>query len=69
MGKSAINEFRSLDLTEIEDKILEIKQEIFSLKLKKATKQLEKTHLFKHNRRLLAQLLTIEAELKEKQEN
>ena len=66
MSKSAIKEFRSFSLEEIETKIIEVKQEIFSLKLKKATKQLEKSHLFKYNKHILAQLLTVEAELKQK---
>nr|YP_009297508.1 ribosomal protein L29 [Erythrotrichia carnea]AOM66851.1 ribosomal protein L29 [Erythrotrichia carnea] len=66
MSKSAIKEFRNSSLEEIETKIIEVKQEIFSLKLKKATKQLDKSHLFKHNKHILAQLLTVEAELKKK---
>lgn len=67
MSKSTINTFRSLNLEEIEAKVIEIKKEIFSLRLQKATKQLEKSHLFKYNKHLLAQLLTVEAELKHKQ--
>nr|QUE29595.1 ribosomal protein L29 [Erythrotrichia foliiformis] len=66
MSKSAINEFRHYNLSEIEDKIVTIKREIFSLRLKKATKQLQQTHLFKYNKHILAQLLTVEAELKQK---
>lgn len=66
MSKSAIKEFRNSSLEEIETKIIEVKQEIFSLKLKKATKQLDKSHLFKQNKHILAQLLTVEAELKKK---
>lgn len=67
MSKSTIDTFRSLSLEEIEAKVIEVKKEIFSLKLQKATKQLEKSHLFKHNKHTLAQLLTVEAELKKKQ--
>nr|QUE29786.1 ribosomal protein L29 [Erythrotrichia carnea] len=67
MSKSTIETFRSLNIEEIEDKVIEIKKEIFSLRLQKATKQLEKSHLFKYNKHLLAQLLTVEAELKNKQ--
>ncbi len=65
MSKSTINEFRKFSLTQIEAKIIDIKQEIFSLRLKKATKQLEKSHLFKYNKHILAQLLTVETELKQ----
>nr|QUE29389.1 ribosomal protein L29 [Erythrotrichia longistipitata] len=67
MSKSTIDTFRSLSLEEIEAKVIEVKKEIFSLKLQKATKQLEKSHLFKYNKHTLAQLLTVEAELKKKQ--
>nr|QUE28646.1 ribosomal protein L29 [Porphyrostromium japonicum] len=67
MGKSEINKFRAFSMEEIEIKIIEIKKEIFSLRLQKATKQLEKSHLFKYNKHILAQLLTVEAELKYKQ--
>nr|YP_010337187.1 ribosomal protein L29 [Pseudoerythrocladia kornmannii]QUE28267.1 ribosomal protein L29 [Pseudoerythrocladia kornmannii]UNJ16772.1 ribosomal protein L29 [Pseudoerythrocladia kornmannii] len=66
MGKSNIQELRSLNLQEIESKIIATKKEIFSLRLKKATKQLEKTHLFKENKNLLAQLLMVEKELTNK---
>nr|YP_010337750.1 ribosomal protein L29 [Sahlingia subintegra]UNJ17335.1 ribosomal protein L29 [Sahlingia subintegra] len=65
MVKSAIKEYRSLSLEEIEEKIIETKKEIFSLRLKKATKQLEQTHLFKYNKHILCQLITVEAELKQ----
>lgn len=64
MRKSTIDEFRLFSSEEVENRIIEIKQEIFSLRLKKATRQLEKSHLFKYNKHLLAQLLTIKAELK-----
>nr|QUE28090.1 ribosomal protein L29 [Sahlingia subintegra] len=64
MVKLGIKEYRSLNLSEIEAKIVETKKEIFSLRLKKATKQLEKSHLFKYNKHILSQLLTVEAELK-----
>nr|QUE29994.1 ribosomal protein L29 [Erythrocladia irregularis] len=63
MGKSKIEELRNLNLAEVEAKIITIKKELFTLRLKKATKQLEKTHLFKEKKNLLAQLLMIENEL------
>nr|YP_009244617.1 ribosomal protein L29 [Agarophyton chilense]AMK96859.1 ribosomal protein L29 [Agarophyton chilense]ASP44753.1 50S ribosomal protein L29 [Agarophyton chilense]UAD84415.1 ribosomal protein L29 [Agarophyton chilense] len=47
---------------EIKEKIVELKQEIFDLKLKKATRQNVKPHLFKHKKHQLAQLLTIKKE-------
>nr|QUE28838.1 ribosomal protein L29 [Porphyropsis coccinea] len=66
MTKSNIEEIRNLSLQDIQSQIITIKKEIFSLRLKKATRQLEKTHLFKKNKNLLAQLLMVEAELSTK---
>lgn len=62
MGMSKIESIRSLSQEEIENQILETKKEMFALRMQKATKQLEKPHLFKHTRRKLAQLLTVEKE-------
>nr|YP_010336993.1 ribosomal protein L29 [Madagascaria erythrocladioides]QUE29024.1 ribosomal protein L29 [Madagascaria erythrocladioides]UNJ16578.1 ribosomal protein L29 [Madagascaria erythrocladioides] len=64
MSMSKIESIRNLSREQIEDKIIEIKKEMFALRMQKATKQLEKTHLFKHTRRELAQLLTVETEQK-----
>nr|YP_063599.1 ribosomal protein L29 [Gracilaria tenuistipitata var. liui]Q6B8W1.1 RecName: Full=Large ribosomal subunit protein uL29c; AltName: Full=50S ribosomal protein L29, chloroplastic [Gracilaria tenuistipitata var. liui]AAT79674.1 50S ribosomal protein L29 [Gracilaria tenuistipitata var. liui] len=44
---------------EIEEKIIKLKKEIFDLKLKQATRQNVRSHLFKHKKHQLAQLLTI----------
>lgn len=40
--------------------ILESKKQLFELRLQKATRQSFKPHLFKHLKRKVAQLLTIE---------
>jgi len=56
-----LKEIRELSKTEINDKIIEIRKEIFDLKLKQATKKTIKTHLFKVYKRNLAQLLTIKS--------
>ncbi|MCT7972212.1 50S ribosomal protein L29 [Laspinema olomoucense] len=45
---------------EVNEQILSLKRELFTLRLQKATRRLEKTHLFKHKRHQLAQLLTLE---------
>ncbi len=55
-----INEIRELSKVDIETKIEEVKKEIFELKFKQATRQPIKTHLFKAQKRFLAQLLTVE---------
>nr|YP_009510892.1 ribosomal protein L29 [Gracilaria gracilis]AXI96565.1 ribosomal protein L29 [Gracilaria gracilis] len=49
----------NLTHNEIQEKIIKLKKEIFELKLKQATRQNIKPHLFKHKKHQLAQLLTI----------
>lgn len=48
------------------EKVLEestiAKKQLFELRLKKATRQSFKPHLFKHTKRKIAQLLTLESE-------
>lgn len=57
-----ISEIRDLTDAELAKQILEIKQQLFRLRLQKATRQLEKPHQFKHARHRLAQLLMVEGE-------
>lgn len=45
---------------EVNEQILSLKRELFTLRLQKATRRLEKNHLFKHKRHQLSQLLTLE---------
>ena len=55
-----INEIKALSQKEIENKIHDVKKELFELVFQQATRQPIKTHLLKKNKRFLAQLLTIE---------
>ncbi|NMG57351.1 50S ribosomal protein L29 [Geitlerinema sp. P-1104] len=64
MALPQIEEVRSLSQEEIAEQVLEVKKQLFDLRLQQATGQLEKTHQFKHLRHRLAQLLTVEGELK-----
>jgi large subunit ribosomal protein L29 len=57
-----IEEVRNLSDEEITAEIVAVKKELFQLRLEKVTGRLEKTHLFKHKRHRLAQLLTVERE-------
>nr|UAD87858.1 ribosomal protein L29 [Gracilaria textorii] len=52
-------DIKHLTNSEIRKKIIELKKEIFELKLKQTTRQTIKPHLFKHKKHQLAQLLTI----------
>ena len=63
MSLPKINHLKEMSGTEIHNKILEVKREIFDLKFKQATRQTVKQHLFKHKKHLLAQLLTLESKL------
>jgi large subunit ribosomal protein L29 len=62
MPLSKIADLRQLGDSEIADKILDLKKQLFDLRLQQATRQEVKSHQFKHIRHELAQLMTIERE-------
>jgi large subunit ribosomal protein L29 len=64
MALPKIEDARNLSDEEISEAIVEAKRKLFQLRLEKATGRLEKTHEFKHTRRWVAQLLTVETERK-----
>ncbi|USR91889.1 50S ribosomal protein L29 [Phormidium yuhuli AB48] len=64
MALPQIEEVRNLSQEEIAEQVVQVKKQLFELRLQQATGQLEKTHQFKHLRHRLAQLLTVEGELK-----
>ncbi len=66
MAFSKISDFQNLSDSELEQQILATKRELFQLRMQKATKQLEKPHLFKHTKHRLGQLHTLEAQRKQK---
>jgi large subunit ribosomal protein L29 len=57
-----VEDARQLSDQELQDQIIEVKRELFQLRFQKGTRQLEKTHQFKHARHRLAQLMTVERE-------
>lgn len=57
-----IDEVRDLTNQELEEQIVATKRQLFELRFQKGTRQLDKSHRFKHTRHRLAQLLTIERE-------
>ena len=59
-----IQEIRKLKNIELNNKILKVKKILFDLKFKKASKKSIKTDLLKKYKRMLAQLLTIEKDLR-----
>jgi large subunit ribosomal protein L29 len=58
-------ELKALDLEVLNTEVLNTKKQLFDLRLKKATRQSFKPHLFKHNKRKIAQLLTVESQKKQ----
>lgn len=62
MALSKIADVRKMSDAEIAEAIVQVKRELFNLRLEQATGRLEKPHLFKHKRHYLGQLLTIERE-------
>ncbi len=63
MALTKVTEIRSLSDEEITTEIARIKRELFDLRFKKATRQMETGfHQFRHTRRQLAQLMTIQRE-------
>jgi large subunit ribosomal protein L29 len=62
MALSKAADARKLSDEELAAEILNAKQKLFELRLQRATRRLETTHDFKHTRRWIAQLLTVEHE-------
>jgi large subunit ribosomal protein L29 len=62
MALPKIEDVRKLSDEEISAEVDAIKKQLFQLRMEQATRRLEKTHQFKHNRHRLAQLLTVERE-------
>jgi large subunit ribosomal protein L29 len=59
------SELKSFNDEKLAEEILEVKKQLFDLRLKKATRQSFKPHLFKHNKRKVTQLLTLESQKKQ----
>ena len=63
MALSKAADLRQLSDEDLTAEIAKVKRALFDLRFKKATRQIEKGfHEFKHSRRKLAQLMTIERE-------
>ena len=57
-----LNDLKSFHNETLTKEIVAAKKQLFELRLKKATRQSFKPHLFKHNKRKIAQLLTLESQ-------
>lgn len=61
-----VKEIRELSLEDLNAKVVELKQELFNLKLQKALNQLQNTAKIKEVRREIARLKTIATERTER---
>ena len=60
-------DLRKLSDVELDQRVIEIRDQVFDLRIKQATQQLEKTATLRQARRDLARALTIQVERKEKE--
>ena len=54
-----LKEFKKLSSTQITEKIDQLRKDLFDLRFKQATRQLNETHKFKIIKKQVAQLLTL----------
>ena len=58
-SKECLTEFKSLNNNQIIEKVEELRKELFDLRFKQATRQLNDTHRFSIIKKQIAQLLTL----------
>ena len=58
-NSESLKEFKKLNSTQITEKIDQFRKDLFDLRFKKATRQLNETHKFKIIKKQVAQLLTL----------
>ena len=57
-NSEAIKEFKKLNPSQITEKVDQLRKDLFDLRFKQATRQLNETHNFKIIKKQIAQLLT-----------
>ena len=60
MAFENFSDLKNLDDAKLSEEIVSAKKTLFEIRLKKATRQTFKPHVFKHTKRKIAQLMTIE---------
>ena len=58
-SKENLKEFKNLNNKQIIEKVNELRKELFDLRFKQATRQLNETHQFSIIKKQIAQLLTL----------
>ena len=58
-NSESIKEFKKLNSSQLNEKIDQLRKDLFDLRFKQATRQLNETHQFKIIKKQVAQLLTL----------
>ena len=58
-NSESLKEFKKLNSDQISEKIAQLRKDLFDLRFKQATRQLNETHKFKNIKKQVAQLLTL----------
>ena len=58
-NSESLKEFKQLNSSQISEKIEQLRKDLFDLRFKQATRQLNETHKFKIIKKQVAQLLTL----------
>ena len=58
-NSESLKEFQKLNSVQLTEKIEQLRKDLFDLRFKQATRQLNETHKFKTIKKQIAQLLTI----------
>ena len=58
-NSESLKEFKKLNSSQISEKIEQLRKDLFDLRFKKATRQLNETHKFRIIKKQVAQLLTL----------
>ena len=58
-NSESLEEFKKLNSDQISEKIDQLRKDLFDLRFKQATRQLNETHKFKTIKKQVAQLLTL----------
>ena len=58
-NSESLKEFKKLNSDQITEKINQLRKDLFDLRFKQATRQLNETHKFKMIKKQVAQLLTL----------
>ena len=58
-NSESLKEFKKLNSSQINEKIEQLRKDLFDLRFKQATRQLNETHQFRMIKKQVAQLLTL----------